>query len=231
MPASRSSVPTSRATSRASAFPGSASHKLHDKLVARANLIGLEDYGYGAAPTIFWDVFGENGHPIRATISEMGPLLLSRLMGLTDAQEGVLNIAFEYADDNGLLLLDLKDLRKLLVHLSQKEVRDEISQEYGNVAAASLGAVQRNLLVLEREGADHFFGEPALQLEDLMRTTQGRTRLYQRARRHPADQQPETLFHLPALAPLGTVRAPAGSRRPGQTKARFLLRRGPPPVQ
>ena len=152
--------------------PGSADHKLHDKLVARANLIGLEDYGYGAAPTIFWDVFGENGHPIRATISEMGPLLLSRLMGLTDAQEGVLNIAFEYADDNGLLLLDLKDLRKLLVHLSQKEVRDEISQEYGNVAAASLGAVQRNLLMLEREGAEHFFGEPALQLEDLMRTTQ-----------------------------------------------------------
>ncbi|KCZ92660.1 helicase HerA-like domain-containing protein [Hyphomonas johnsonii] len=151
--------------------PGSADHKLHDKLVARAELIGLENYSYAAAPAIFWDVFGENGHPVRATISEMGPLLLSRLMGLTDAQEGVLNIAFEYADDHNLLLLDLKDLRKLLNHLAQKDVRDEISREYGNVASASLGAVQRNLLVLEREGADHFFGEPALDLSDMMRTT------------------------------------------------------------
>ncbi|HBT35234.1 MAG TPA: ATP-binding protein, partial [Hyphomonas sp.] len=88
------------------------------------------EYEYTSAPTVFWDVFGEKGHPIRTTISEMGPLLLSRLMDLTDAQEGVLNIAFEYADDNGLLLLDLKDLRKLLVHMSDKEVRDELSKEY-----------------------------------------------------------------------------------------------------
>ena len=155
--------------------PGSEDHKLHDALISRAGKIGLEDYSYGAAPTVFWDLFGEKGHPVRTTITEMGPLLLARLMDLTNAQEGVLNIAFEYAEEQGLQLLDLKDLRKLLVHMSDKDVRDEISREYGNVASASLGAVQRNLLVLEREGADFFFGEPALELRDLMRThTNGR---------------------------------------------------------
>jgi len=149
---------------------GSDKAPLHPKLVSRAEKIGLKDYAYSAAPVIFWDLFGENGHPVRTTISEMGPLLLSRLMGLTEAQEGVLNIAFEYADDNGLPLLDLKDLRKLLAHISDKEIRDELSKEYGNIAAASLGALQRNLLVMEREGAEHFFGEPALELSDMMRT-------------------------------------------------------------
>lgn len=150
---------------------GSHEHKLHDKLISRAEQIGFDDYGYGESPTIFWDVFGEKGHPVRTTISEMGPLLLSRLMDLTDTQEGVLTIAFEYADDNDMLLLDLKDLRKLLIHMSDKEVASEISSEYGNVAKASIGAIQRNLLVLEREGAEKFFGEPALRLDDLMRTT------------------------------------------------------------
>lgn len=152
------------------AVPGSETHKLHEKLVSRAGTIGLADYAYAAAPTIFWDVFGKLGHPVRATISEMGPLLLARLMDLSDAQEGVLTIAFEYADDNDMLLLDLKDLRKLLIHMGDKEVLDAIGLEYGNVAKASLGAIQRNLLVLEREGAEQFFGEPALRLEDLMRT-------------------------------------------------------------
>ncbi len=150
---------------------GSHEHKLHEKLISRAEKIGFDDYGYAETPTIFWDVFGEKGHPVRATISEMGPLLLSRLMDLTETQEGVLTIAFEYADDNDMLLLDLKDLRKMLVYLGQKEIRDEISMEYGNIATASLGAIQRNLLVLEREGAEQFFGEPALELPDLMRTT------------------------------------------------------------
>ncbi|MCA8900232.1 MAG: DUF853 family protein [Hyphomonas sp.] len=153
------------------AVAGSDKHPLHEKLVSRAEKIGLADYAYGAAPVVFWDLFGENGHPVRTTIAEMGPLLLSRLMGLTEAQEGVLNIAFEYADDNGLALLDLKDLRKLLAHMGDKEIRTELGKEYGNIAAASLGAVQRNLLVLEREGAEHFFGEPALELSDMMRTT------------------------------------------------------------
>lgn len=150
---------------------GSHTHKLHDKLVSRAEKIGFEDFGYGDSPAIFWDVFGKKGHPVRTTISEMGPLLLSRLMDLTDVQEGVLTIAFEYADANDMLLLDLKDLRKLLVHMSDKEVAAEISSEYGNIAKASVGAIQRDLLVLEREGAAEFFGEPALELNDIMRTT------------------------------------------------------------
>ncbi|MEO0551049.1 MAG: helicase HerA-like domain-containing protein [Pseudomonadota bacterium] len=150
---------------------GTPEHKLHPKLVSRAEKIGFEDYGYGATPTVFWDVFGEKGHPVRTTISEMGPLLLSRLMDLSETQEGVLTVAFEYADDEGMLLLDLKDLRKLLNHMGDKEVRTALSREYGNVATASLGAIQRRLLVLEREGAETFFGEPALKLQDFMRTT------------------------------------------------------------
>lgn len=150
---------------------GSHEHKLHDKLVSRADTIGFDDYGYAETPTVFWDVFGEKGHPVRATISEMGPLLLARLMDLTDTQEGVLTIAFEYADDQGMLLLDLKDLRKLLAHMGDKAVQGEITREYGNIATSSLGAIQRGLLVLEREGAEQFFGEPALDLKDLMRTT------------------------------------------------------------
>lgn len=150
---------------------GSPEHKLHPKLISRAEKIGFEDYDYGATPTVFWDVFGKKGHPVRTTISDMGPLLLSRLMDLSETQEGVLTVAFEYADDEGMLLLDLKDLRKLLNHMGDKEVRTEIGREYGNVAQASLGAIQRRLLVLEREGAEQFFGEPALNLKDFMRTT------------------------------------------------------------
>ena len=149
---------------------GTHEHKLHDKLASRAEKIGFEDYGYGDSPTVFWDVFGKKGHPVRTTISEMGPVLLSRLMNLTDTQEGVLTIAFEYADDNKWLLLDLKDLRKLLLHMGDKDVAASLSSEYGNVAKASVGAIQRNLLVLEREGADQFFGEPALELKDMMTT-------------------------------------------------------------
>ncbi|MEO1642763.1 MAG: helicase HerA-like domain-containing protein, partial [Pseudomonadota bacterium] len=150
---------------------GSPEHKLHPKLISRAEKIGFEDYDYGATPTVFWDVFGKKGHPVRTTISEMGPLLLSRLMDLSETQEGVLTVAFEYADDEGMLLLDLKDLRKLLNHMGDKEIRTEISREYGNIAPQSLGAIQRRLLVLEREGAEEFFGEPALKLKDFMRTT------------------------------------------------------------
>ena len=153
------------------AVSGSADHKLHEKLLSRAEKIGLTDYTYAATPADFWDVFGEEGHPVRATISEMGPLLLARLMDLNEAQEGVLTIAFEFADDEGLMLLDLKDLQKLLIHMGQKEVRADISLRYGNVASATLGAIQRGLLMLEREGGEQFFGEPALNLKDLMRTT------------------------------------------------------------
>ena len=138
-------------------------------LEKRATDIGLEDYSYDAFPTIFWDLFGEKGHPIRTTISEMGPLLLSRLMDLTDAQEGVLNIAFRIADEEGLLLLDLKDLQSLLVEVSNRA--KELSARLGNVSTRSVSAIQRSLLVLEEQGGAHFFGEPALEIADLMRTT------------------------------------------------------------
>jgi DNA helicase HerA-like ATPase len=140
-----------------------------DFLVERAKLVGLDPYESRESPTIFWDVFGEQGHPVRTTISEMGPLMLSRLMGLSDAQEGALNIAFRIADEEGLLLLDLKDLRALLKDLADRG--KEITTEYGNVAAPTIGAIQRQLVVLEEQGGDRFFGEPALDIMDFMRTT------------------------------------------------------------
>lgn len=146
---------------------GSADHKLHDKLLQRAMKIGLKDYSYEAMPTLFWDLYGKQGHPVRATISEMGPVLLSRMMNLTETQEGIMTIAFEVADDEKLMLLDLKDLQALLNYLSQN--KDEISARYGNVTSQSVAAIRRSLLVLERAGADKFFAEPALKLEDLMR--------------------------------------------------------------
>jgi DNA helicase HerA-like ATPase len=136
--------------------------------VKRAEEIGFDDYTAGKSPVIFWDLFGKQGHPVRTTVSEMGPLLLSRILDLNDTQEGVLNIAFKYADDNGLLLLDLKDLRALLVEVAGNA--QQISVAYGNVASQSVGAVQRALLVLEQQGGDSFFGEKALEISDLMRT-------------------------------------------------------------
>ena len=139
-----------------------------DFLVKRAQLIGFDDWKNDKFPAIFWDLFGKQGHPVRATISEMGPLLLSRILALNDTQEGVLNVAFKFADDNGLLLLDLKDLRALLVEVESRS--QELSATYGNVATATIGAVQRALLVLEQQGAANFFGEKALEISDLMRT-------------------------------------------------------------
>ncbi len=140
-----------------------------DFLLERAKKIGFDDYGFEATPTVFWDVFGEQGHPIRTTITEMGPLMLSRLMGLSDAQEGALNIAFKIADKEGLALLDLKDLRALLQDLGTRG--RELTTEYGNVNAPTIGAIQRRLVVLEEQGGDKFFGEPALDIRDFMRTT------------------------------------------------------------
>ncbi|AQS42052.1 MAG: Hypothetical protein BHV28_13690 [Candidatus Tokpelaia hoelldobleri] len=141
---------------------------LNDRIRARAKEVGLKKLEPQANPVIFWDIFGESGHPVRATISEMGPLLLSRLMNLTAAQEGVLNIAFRAADDEKLLLLDLKDLQAMLGYVG--EHASELSTRYGNVSKASVGTIQRELLVLQGQGGDKFFGEPALELSDLMRT-------------------------------------------------------------
>lgn len=140
-----------------------------DFLLKRAEEVRLENYVFQKAPVIFWDLFGEQGHPIRATVSEMGPLLLSRLMDLTEAQEGVMNIAFRIADEEGLLLLDLKDLQALLGYIADNAA--QFSGRYGNITKPSVGAIQRSLLVLEDQGGDRFFGEPALEIADLMRTT------------------------------------------------------------
>lgn len=148
---------------------GSPSFKLHDAFTSRAEKIGFEDYGYEDFPVTFWDLFGEQGHPVRTTISEMGPLLLSRLLELSVVQEGVLNIAFHIADEQGLGLLDLKDLRAMLVWLGENS--DDVSLRYGNVSTSSIGAIQRSLLVLENQGAAQFFGEPALKLNDMISTT------------------------------------------------------------
>ncbi|MFG1359192.1 helicase HerA-like domain-containing protein [Xanthobacter pseudotagetidis] len=137
-----------------------------DFLLARAEEVGI-DYQPDSFPVIFWDMFGAQGHPVRATISEMGPLLLSRLMGLNDTQEGVLNITFRVADEQGLLLLDLKDLRAMLAFVAENAAT--LGAQYGNVAPQTVGAIQRQLLVLENQGADKFFGEPALNIADLMR--------------------------------------------------------------
>ncbi len=152
---------------------GTETFKLHDAFMKRAGTIGFADYSYGAFPVLFWDIFGVQGHPIRTTVAEMGPLLLAQLLELTEAQEGVLNIAFRVADEQGLPLLDLKDLQALLVWTGENKA--ELSLRYGNVSTASIGAIQRRLLVLENQGATQFFGEPALELSDLMRTdTDGR---------------------------------------------------------
>ncbi len=155
------------------AMPGSPTHPAHQALTARAAELGISDYAYSDFPTIFWDLFGEQGHPIRTTVSEMGPLLLARLMGLNETQEGVLSIAFRVADEEGLLLLDLEDLQAMLSACAERG--PELSARYGNVTKASVGAIQRQLLQLESQGGALFFGEPALDIADLMQVDeQGR---------------------------------------------------------
>ncbi|MEL6689964.1 MAG: helicase HerA-like domain-containing protein [Pseudomonadota bacterium] len=146
---------------------GSEDFKLHEAFTSRAAKIGFDEYSYGAAPVTFWDLFGEAGHPVRTTVAEMGPLLIARLLELSEAQEGILNIAFRVADEQGLPLLDLKDLQSLLVWVGENG--KALSLRYGNVSAASIGAIQRRLLVLENQGGAKLFGEPALTLDDLMR--------------------------------------------------------------
>ncbi|MEB3416114.1 helicase HerA-like domain-containing protein [Alteriqipengyuania sp. WL0013] len=148
-------------------MPGSPQFKHADKLESRAKELGMDDYAYSDNPAVFWDLYGENGHPIRTTVSEMGPLLLARLMDLNETQEGVLNIVFRFADDEGLLLLDLEDLRSMLVYTA--EHAKELTTKYGNVSKQSIGAIQRSLLSLESQGADMFFGEPALEIDDFIK--------------------------------------------------------------
>jgi DNA helicase HerA-like ATPase len=142
--------------------------KLSPKLQERLDLLGIKDWAPEKCAVTLWDVFGEAGHPVRATVSDMGPLLLSRLLSLNETQAGVLQITFKVADDNGLLLLDLKDLRAMVQFVG--EHAKELTTQYGNVSAASVGAIQRGLLTLEEQGGDRFFGEPMLNIDDLMQT-------------------------------------------------------------
>jgi DNA helicase HerA-like ATPase len=145
-------------------FPGGE----NPKVVERVSKLGLKDFSYENYPVTFWDVFGEQGHPVRTTISEMGPLLLSRILNLNEVQSGVLTLVFKIADDNGLLLLDLKDLRAMAQFVGDNA--EQFKTQYGNISAASIGAIQRNLLTLEEQGGGKFFGEPALNLQDFMQT-------------------------------------------------------------
>ena len=145
-------------------FPGGE----NPKVTERVSKLGLKDFSFEDYPVTFWDVFGEQGHPVRTTISEMGPLLLSRILSLNEIQSGVLSITFKIADDNGHLLLDLKDLRAMVQFVGDNA--EQFKTQYGNISAASVGAIQRNLLTLEEQGGDKYFGEPALNIEDLMQT-------------------------------------------------------------
>jgi DNA helicase HerA-like ATPase len=138
------------------------------KIDSRVKQLKLSDFAYAACPATLWDVFGDEGHPVRATVSEMGPLLFSRLLNLNDTQSGVLTLVFKIADDNGLLLLDFKDLTAMLQHVGDN-ARD-FQTQYGNISAASIGAIQRGLVEIQQQGGEKFFGEPALNLDDLMQT-------------------------------------------------------------
>jgi DNA helicase HerA-like ATPase len=143
----------------------------HPKVMERVTDLGLEDFAPKGFPVVFWDLFGEQGHPVRTTVSEMGPLLLARLLDLNPTQAGVLTLVFKIADDQGMLLLDLKDLQAMVRFVGDNA--KDFRTEYGNVSAASIGAIQRGLLSLEQQGAERFFGEPALNLDDLMQTGPG----------------------------------------------------------
>ncbi|MBX3650377.1 MAG: DUF853 family protein [Burkholderiales bacterium] len=138
------------------------------KIEERIKQLDVDGFAYEACPVVFWDAYGTQGHPVRATVSELGPLLLARLLNLNDTQQGVLALVFKIADDNGLLLLDLKDLRAMLQHVGDNA--KQFTTQYGNISAASIGAIQRGLLEIEQQGGDKFFAEPALNIQDLMQT-------------------------------------------------------------
>jgi len=144
----------------------------HPKIVERLKSLGMENSTFEGLPVTLWDVFGKQGHPLRATVSEMGPLMIARILQLNETQEGVLTLAFKVADEQGLLLLDLKDLQQLLVYVADNA--DEFTTKYGNVSKASVGAIQRGLLQLEQQQGETFFGEPAVKLEDFMQTLGGK---------------------------------------------------------
>ena len=194
-----------------------------EAFVTRAKSLGFE-YEPDQFPVVFWDLFGEQGHPIRATVSEMGPLLLARLLDLNEVQEGVLNICFRVADEQGLLILDLKDLRAMLGYVADHAA--ELTTQYGNVSKQTVGTIQRQLLVLDNQGGTKFFGEPALALEGLHPHRPRRARHHQHPGRRQADGEPAALRDLPVVAAVGAVRGAARDRRSTQAQALLLLRRG-----
>ena len=166
---SRLGVPTFMADIKGDLAGLAAAGATSPKLAQRLQLIGATAPAFQPSPVVFWDLFGEAGHPVRATVSDMGPLLIGRLLGLNETQQGVLTIVFKAADDAGLLLLDIKDLRAMLQFVSANA--KQLNDEYGRVSAASIGAIQRGLLMLEEQGADRFFGEPMLDIDDLLQTS------------------------------------------------------------
>ena len=172
--------------------------KENPKLAERIKKLKLDGFTFSGCPVTFWDVFGEQGHPIRATVSEMGPLLFSRLLNLNDTQSGVLSLVFKIADESQLLLLDMKDLQAMLQHVGDSA--KDFQTQYGNISAASIGAIQRGLVTLGQEGGDKFFGEPALNLDDLHADGLQRPRLDQHPRGGQADPLAARLCDAAALA-------------------------------
>ena len=165
---SRIGVPVFMADVKGDLTGISQSGHIGEKMAAVLNERGIALPTAQACPTTLWDIFGEQGHPVRATISDMGPLLLGRMLNLNEIQMGVLNVVFKVADDQGLLLLDLKDLRAMLAHVGDNA--KQFTTEYGNISAASVGAIQRALMQIQTQGGEQFFGEPMLNIEDLMQT-------------------------------------------------------------
>ena len=196
------------------AMAGSPTDKAHSALTARAAEIGLANYAYSDNPAIFWDLFGEQGHPIRTTVSEMGPLLLARLLSLNETQEGVLNIAFRVADEQGLLLLNLDDLHAMLVHCAENAA--DLTARYGNVARPTVGAIQRQILQLDRRAGPNSSASPRSTSRISSSSTIG-PGLCQHPRRRPADDQPAPLCDLPLVAAFRIVRGIARGRRSAES--------------
>lgn len=165
---SRIGVPVFLADAKGDVSSIAKAGRSNPKFEQRLQLLGLDQIPFAASPTVFWDVFGQHGHPIRTTISEIGPLLLAQMLNLNDTQEGVLSAVFRIADDQGLLLIDFKDLKAMLSYVSDNAA--DLKAEYGNLSPASIGAIQRNLLALGDQGAEQFFGEPSLNILDFIQT-------------------------------------------------------------
>ena len=211
------------------AMAGSPTAKSHAAFAARAQDIGYADWTYGDNPVQFWDLFGEQGHPIRTTVSEMGPLLLARLMDLNEVQEGVLTIAFHVADQEQMLLLDLDDLQAMLGDVANRA--SELTVTYGNVTKQSVGTIQRSLLQLRSQGGEHFFGEPALDIHDFIKVDDRGRGIVNVLAADKLMQSPDlyATFLLWLLSEL--FRDAPGGRRSRQAGDVLLLRRGPPAVQ